>query len=56
MEILQLEVGASIAESMKQKFVKHICSFLEKIRCHLDGGFFGNWSIDDYVENIIKCR
>ncbi|CAL8127712.1 unnamed protein product [Prunus armeniaca] len=56
MEILQSEVGASIAESMKQKFVKHICSFLEKIRCHLDGGFFGNWSIDDYVENIIKSR
>ncbi|KAM2031026.1 hypothetical protein FF2_041583 [Malus domestica] len=56
MEILQSEVGASIPESMKQKFVKHICSFLEKIRCHLEGGFFGDWSVDDYVEKIIKSR
>ncbi|KAM2103984.1 hypothetical protein ACFX1T_002050 [Malus domestica] len=55
MEILQSEVGASIAESMKQKFVKQICSFLEKIRCHLEG-FFGDWSVDDYVERIIKSR
>ncbi|KAB2598729.1 hypothetical protein D8674_001649 [Pyrus ussuriensis x Pyrus communis] len=55
MEVLQSEVGASIAESMKQKFVKQICSFLEKIRCHLEG-FFGDWSVDDYVEKIIKSR
>ncbi|KAM1407415.1 hypothetical protein ACFX2F_002001 [Malus domestica] len=55
MEMLQSEVGASIAESMKQKFVKQICSFLEKIRCHLEG-FFGDWSVDDYVEKIIKSR
>ncbi|KAM1070262.1 hypothetical protein COP2_002123 [Malus domestica] len=55
MEILQSEVGASIAESMKQKFVKQICSCLEKIRCHLEG-FFGDWSVDDYVEKIIKSR
>ncbi|CAN6709445.1 unnamed protein product [Malus baccata var. baccata] len=59
-----LSVKASDSESegrtsgrivREQKFVKQICSFLEKIRCHLEG-FFGDWSVDDYVEKIIKSR
>ncbi|MBA0558696.1 hypothetical protein Golob_015703 [Gossypium lobatum] len=56
MEILQSEVGAIIEEPMKQKFVKQICSLLESIQCHLDGGFFGDWRLDKYVEKIIKSR
>lgn len=56
MEILQSEVGESIGESMKQKFVKQICLLLETIQCHLEGGFFGDWSLDDYVGKIIKSR
>ncbi|OMO53273.1 hypothetical protein CCACVL1_28757 [Corchorus capsularis] len=56
MEILQSEVSAVIEELMKQKFVKQICSLLESIQCHLDGGFFGEWRLDKYVEKIIKSR
>lgn len=56
MEILQSEAGASIEESMKQKFVKQICLLLEAIQCHLEGGFFGDWSVDNYVRKIIKSR
>ncbi|OMO78340.1 hypothetical protein COLO4_24780 [Corchorus olitorius] len=56
MEILQSEVSAVIEELMKQKFVKQICSLLESIQCHLDGGFFGEWRLDKYVERIIKSR
>ncbi|XVF09990.1 hypothetical protein REPUB_Repub07fG0145700 [Reevesia pubescens] len=56
MEILQSEVGAIIEEPMKQKFVKQICSLLESIQCHLEGGFFGDWALDKYVEKIIKSR
>ncbi|KAJ6387478.1 hypothetical protein OIU78_017239 [Salix suchowensis] len=56
MEILQSEVGASIGESMKHRFVKNICLLLETIQCHLKGGFFGDWSLDAYVGKIIKNR
>ncbi|KAK2654035.1 hypothetical protein Ddye_013891 [Dipteronia dyeriana] len=56
MEILQSEVGASIEEPMKQKFVKQICLLLEAIQCHLQGGFFGDWSLDSYVGKMIKSR
>ncbi|GMI71601.1 hypothetical protein like AT5G52950 [Hibiscus trionum] len=56
MEILQSEVGAILQEPMKQKFVKQICSLLESIQCHLEGGFFGDWRLDKYVEKIIKSR
>lgn len=56
MEILQSEVGEQIGVSMKQKFVKQICLLLETIQCHLEGGFFGDWSLDDYVGKIIKAR
>ncbi|KAG7973609.1 hypothetical protein I3843_06G005600 [Carya illinoinensis] len=56
MEILQSELGASIGEPMKQKFVKQICLLLESIQCHLEGGFFGDWSLDNYVGKIIRSR
>ena len=56
MEILKSEVGESIGESLKQKFVKQICLLLEAIQCHLEGGFFGDWSLDNYVGKIIKAR
>ncbi|KAK1577490.1 hypothetical protein Q3G72_022241 [Acer saccharum] len=56
MEILQSQVGASVEEPMKQKFVKQICFLLEAIQCHLQGGFFGDWSLDNYVGKIIKSR
>ncbi|CAN6709447.1 unnamed protein product [Malus baccata var. baccata] len=47
------KIVRDIAESMKQKFVKQICSFLEKVRCHLEG-FFGDWSVDDYtLEDVV---
>lgn len=45
-----------IEEHVKQKFVKHICTFLEAIQCHLEGGFFGDWSLENYVEKTIKNR
>ena len=56
MEIIRSEVGATIGESMKQKFVKQICLLLETIQCHLERGFFGDWSLDNYVGKIIKSR
>lgn len=56
MEILQSEIGAIIEESLKQKFVRQICLLLEAIQCHLQGGFFGDWSLDSYVRKIIKDR
>ncbi|KDP20152.1 hypothetical protein JCGZ_00035 [Jatropha curcas] len=56
MEILQSEVGPSFGESTKQKYVKQICFFLENIQWHLQGGFFGDWSLDKYVENVINSR
>ncbi|GLU24362.1 hypothetical protein SLE2022_403030 [Rubroshorea leprosula] len=49
LEILQSEVGRIIEELLKQKFVKQICLLLEFIQHHLDGGFFGDWQLDDYV-------
>ncbi|KAF3432889.1 hypothetical protein FNV43_RR23991 [Rhamnella rubrinervis] len=56
MEILLSEAAEYIGESMKQKFVKQICSLLENIQCHLEGGFFGDWSLDNYAGKIIKAR
>ncbi|KAM6586699.1 hypothetical protein CsatA_009304 [Cannabis sativa] len=56
MEILQSEVRESIGESLKQKFVKQICLLLDTIQCHLEGGFFGEWSLDSYVGKFIKAR
>ncbi|XP_065868752.1 uncharacterized protein [Euphorbia lathyris] len=56
LEMLQSEVGASFGESTKQKFVKHICLLLENIQCQLQGGFFGDWSLDKYVAKVIKSR
>lgn len=56
MEILQSEVGASIKEPTKQKFVKQICLLFEAIQCHLEGGFFGDWSLGNYVRKIIRSR
>ncbi|KAM7272573.1 hypothetical protein ACFE04_027236 [Oxalis oulophora] len=55
MEILQSEAGAGIDDAIKQKLVKQICFLLEAIQCHLEVGFFGDWSLKSYVEKIIKC-
>ncbi|XP_050225797.1 uncharacterized protein LOC126675231 [Mercurialis annua] len=56
MEILHSEVGASVGESTRQKFVKQICLLLENIQCQMQAGFFGDWSLDKYVGMIIKSR
>ncbi|XP_050872762.1 uncharacterized protein LOC127075319 isoform X1 [Lathyrus oleraceus] len=56
MEILQSEVGCGIEDSSKQKFVKQICLLLENIQCHMEGGFFGDWNLENYVAKIIKSR
>ncbi|GAV84900.1 hypothetical protein CFOL_v3_28342 [Cephalotus follicularis] len=56
MEILRSEIGAAIEEPTKQKFVKQICFLLEAIQCHLDGGFFGDWSLENYVGKTIRSR
>ncbi|KAJ0042532.1 hypothetical protein Pint_17624 [Pistacia integerrima] len=56
MEILQSEIRSSIEEPVKQKFVRQICLLLEAIQCHLQGGFFGDWSLHNYVQKIIKDR
>ncbi|KAI4352950.1 hypothetical protein L6164_007154 [Bauhinia variegata] len=56
LEILQSEVGSGVQESSKQKFVKQICLLLENIQCHMEGGFFGDWNLDNYASKIIKSR
>lgn len=56
MEILQSDVGSGVEESSKQKMVKQICLLLENIQCHMEGGFFGDWNLDNYVAKIIKSR
>ncbi|KAL9685192.1 hypothetical protein QQ045_022639 [Rhodiola kirilowii] len=56
MEIIRSEVAPSIAESMKHKFVKQICMLLERIQCHLEGGFLGDWSLDSYLAKLLKSR
>lgn len=56
MEILQSEVGSGVEDARKQKFVKQICLLLENIQCHMEGGFFGNWTLENYVTKIIKNR
>ncbi|XP_028789592.1 uncharacterized protein LOC114745603 isoform X2 [Neltuma alba] len=56
MEILQSDVGSGVEESGKQKMVKQICLLLENIQCHMEGGFFGDWNLDNYVARIIKSR
>ncbi|XP_045802070.1 uncharacterized protein LOC123895653 [Trifolium pratense] len=56
MEILQSEVGRGIEDSSKQKFVKQICLLLENIQCHMEGGFFGDWNLENYVAKIIQSR
>ncbi|KAF1880899.1 hypothetical protein Lal_00011959 [Lupinus albus] len=56
MEILQSEVGSGVRDSSKQKFVKQICLLFENIQCHMEGGFFGDWNLENYVSRIIKSR
>lgn len=56
MEILQSDVGSGVEESSKQKMVKQICLLLENIQCHMEGGFFGDWNLDNYVAKSIKSR
>lgn len=56
MEILRSEIGLGNEESVTQKFAKQICMLLEAIQCKLDGGFFSDWSLDKYVDKIIKAR
>ncbi|KAI4363668.1 hypothetical protein MLD38_019857 [Melastoma candidum] len=55
MEILRSQVAGAFKD-YKQRFVKQICVLLECIQCQMEGGFFGDWSLDDYVEKIIKRR
>ncbi|KAI3425429.1 uncharacterized protein J3R85_010361 [Psidium guajava] len=56
MEILRLQLATTLKESVKLKFVKQICLFLECIQCQMEGGFFGDWSLHNYVGKIIKRR
>ncbi|EOA12861.1 hypothetical protein CARUB_v10025829mg [Capsella rubella] len=56
MEILRCKIGLGSEESVTQKFAEQICMFLEGIQCKLDGGFFGEWSLDKYVDKTIKAR
>nr|VDD21781.1 unnamed protein product [Brassica oleracea] len=56
MEILRSVIGLGNEESVTQKFAKQICMLLEAIQCKLDGGFFSDWSLDKYVDKIIKAR
>lgn len=56
MEILRCKIGLGSEESVTQKFAKEICMFLEGIQCKLDRGFFGEWSLDKYVDKTIKAR
>ncbi|CAN7066495.1 unnamed protein product [Brassica rapa subsp. trilocularis] len=56
MEILKSEIGLGSEESVTQKFAKQICMLLKAIQCKLDGGFFSDWSLDKYVDKIIKAR
>ncbi|XP_030535630.1 uncharacterized protein LOC115744539 [Rhodamnia argentea] len=56
MEILRLQLATTLKESVKLKFVKQICLFLECIQCQMEGGFFGDWSLHNYVGKIIKSR
>lgn len=56
MEILRSVIGLGSEESVTQKFAKQICMLLEAIQCKLDGGFFSDWSLDKYVDKIIKAR
>ncbi|KAF8008754.1 hypothetical protein BT93_K2418 [Corymbia citriodora subsp. variegata] len=56
MEILRLQIATTFKESVKLKFVKQICLFLESIQCQMEGGFFGDWSLHNYVGKIIKSR
>ncbi|CAH2070180.1 unnamed protein product, partial [Thlaspi arvense] len=56
MEILRSEIGLGSEGSVTQKFAKQICMLLEAIQCKLDGGFFSDWSLDKYVDKIIKAR
>ncbi|XP_030442200.2 uncharacterized protein LOC115664404 [Syzygium oleosum] len=56
MEILRLQIATTFKESVKLRFVKQICLFLECIQCQMEGGFFGDWSLHNYVGKIIKSR
>ncbi|MED6144923.1 hypothetical protein PIB30_020045 [Stylosanthes scabra] len=56
MEILQSEVGSGIEDSSKHKFVKQICQLLDDMHCHMEGGYFGDWNLENYVAKIIKSR
>ncbi|KAL1343407.1 hypothetical protein AAHE18_09G226600 [Arachis hypogaea] len=56
MEILQSEVGSGVEDSSKHKFVKKICQLLDDMHCHMEGGFFGDWNLENYVAKIIKSR
>ncbi|KAI6672417.1 hypothetical protein NL676_000323 [Syzygium grande] len=56
MEILRLQIATTFRESVKLRFVKQICLFLECIQCQMEGGFFGDWSLHNYVGKIIKSR
>uniref|UniRef100_A0A7N0U636 Treslin n=1 Tax=Kalanchoe fedtschenkoi TaxID=63787 RepID=A0A7N0U636_KALFE len=55
MEIIRSQLAPSIAESVKHKFVKQICQLLERIQC-IEGGFFGDWSLDSYLAKLLKSR
>ncbi|CAN8244508.1 unnamed protein product [Cochlearia groenlandica] len=56
MEILKSEIGLGSEETVTQKFAKEIRVFLEGIQCKLDGKFFGDWSLEKYMEQTIKNR
>ncbi|KAF6172970.1 hypothetical protein GIB67_006346 [Kingdonia uniflora] len=56
MEILRSKAGANIVESARRKMVKQICSLIETIQCHHAEGFFGDFTLDKYVERTIKNR
>ncbi|PIA49174.1 hypothetical protein AQUCO_01300201v1 [Aquilegia coerulea] len=56
MEILRSKVQGGIKDSGKKKMVKQICLLLDDIQYHLEGGCFGDVSLDKYVERTIKKR
>ncbi|KAF5190557.1 LIM domain-containing protein A, putative isoform [Thalictrum thalictroides] len=56
MEILRSKVQGDVKDSGRKKMVKQICLLLDDIQYHLEGGCFGDVSLDKYVERTIKKR
>jgi hypothetical protein len=56
LEMILCDEGHLFEQKTKDQFVKEVCSLLDTIQFHLDGGIFGGKSLSLYCSQLLVSR